>query len=52
MAEKVKDPVCNMKVDESKAKCRSTYQGKNYYFCSEDCKKAFDLRPEKYVEKR
>ncbi len=45
-----KDPVCSMKVDEAKATYTSTYQGKTYYFCSADCKKAFDLKPEKYVK--
>lgn len=43
-----KDPVCDMKVDESEAKHISIYQGKTYYFCSTDCKKAFELAPEKY----
>jgi YHS domain-containing protein len=46
-----KDPVCNMNVDEAKAKYTSTYQGKTYYFCSADCKKAFEQHPEKYVKK-
>ncbi|MEJ2690181.1 MAG: YHS domain-containing protein [Deltaproteobacteria bacterium] len=46
-----KDPICNMKVDETKAKYTSTYQGKTYYFCSADCKKAFDLNPALYAEK-
>lgn len=46
-----KDPVCSMKVDETKAKYTTTYQGKTYYFCSEDCKKAFELAPEKYARK-
>lgn len=44
------DPICNMKVNESKAKHFFTYEGKNYYFCSADCKKAFGLAPEKYVK--
>ena len=44
------DPICNMKVDETKAKYTSTYKGQTYYFCSEDCKKAFDLNPEKYAK--
>jgi YHS domain-containing protein len=46
-----KDPVCSMNVDEAKVKFTSTYQGKTYYFCSADCKKVFDLHPEKYVTK-
>jgi len=45
-----KDPVCNMKVDESKTKSISTCKGKTYYFCSVDCKKALDLNPAKYAK--
>jgi YHS domain-containing protein len=29
---------------------RSTYQDQVYYFCSEDCKKAFDKAPQKYLK--
>ena len=45
-----KDPVCDMKVDESRTKYVSAYKGKKYYFCCAACKKAFDLAPEKYVK--
>ena len=45
-----RDPVCGMKVDEAQCPYVSTYQGKQYRFCSLDCKKAFDLVPEKYME--
>lgn len=45
-----KDPVCSMNVDEKKARYTSTYKDKTYYFCSADCRKAFDLAPEKYLE--
>lgn len=43
------DPVCKMKVDESKPAATSEYQGKTYYFCAVGCKKAFDKNPEKYL---
>ncbi len=43
------DPVCKMDVDEKKAKYKSEYNGKTYYFCAPGCKKAFDREPEKYV---
>lgn len=46
-----RDPVCNMEVT-NKSKFKSTYKGKEYHFCSEDCKNAFDIAPEKYVEER
>jgi len=43
------DPVCKMKVDEKKAKFKSEYQGKTYYFCSAQCKTDFDKNPKKYA---
>ena len=43
------DPVCKMKVEESKAAATSEYKGKKYYFCAAGCKKAFDQNPEKYI---
>ncbi|MGB9760632.1 MAG: YHS domain-containing protein [Thermoproteota archaeon] len=29
-----------MEVDESKTQWKTTYEGKTYYFCSEDCLKS------------
>ncbi len=43
------DPVCKMKVDESKPAATSEYQGKKYYFCAIGCKKSFDKNPDKYL---
>jgi membrane fusion protein, copper/silver efflux system len=48
---KTKDPVCGMNLDESKAKSaglKSDYQGKTYYFCSDECQKKFDKMPTHY----
>lgn len=44
-----KDIVCCMDVEEKTAKYQAMYQGKNYYFCSEACKKAFEDEPELYI---
>jgi Cu+-exporting ATPase len=44
------DPVCGMKVDESTASATTQFAGKKYSFCSEDCRKKFEERPEQYVE--
>jgi Cu(I)/Ag(I) efflux system membrane fusion protein len=47
----VKDPVCGMNLDEGKAKSaglKSDYQGKAYYFCSDECQKKFDATPARY----
>lgn len=48
----VKDPVCDMQIDEKKASAVSKHKGKAYYFCSPGCKKAFDDNPEKYLAPR
>ena len=39
-----KDPVCGMQVDENKAAATSSYQGKKYSFCGQECKNKFDQR--------
>lgn len=46
-----KDPVCNMEVDEMSAKHMAESEGKDYYFCSEDCKNKFKRNPEKFIKK-
>jgi YHS domain-containing protein len=48
----VVDPVCKMKIDESKAAGKSDYKGQTYYFCALSCKQKFDKEPEKYLAKR
>lgn len=45
----MRDPVCNMEIDEQSATGRSEHEGHNYYFCSESCKNEFDQHPEQYV---
>jgi len=44
-----KDPVCSMMVDEKKAKFKSDYNGKTFYFCAASCKTTFDKNPAKYA---
>lgn len=46
---KTKDPVCGMMVDQKTATFRSVYQEKDYYFCSEHCKKQFDENPTQFI---
>jgi Cu+-exporting ATPase len=45
----VKDPVCKMDVDETKAKYQTPYKGQTYYFCSDSCKTRFEKAPEEFV---
>jgi Cu+-exporting ATPase len=44
------DPVCGMKVDPGNSQYESQYAGKNYSFCSLECKKKFDQKPEQYAK--
>ena len=45
----VKDPVCGMMVDPHTATGRSTFQGKEYVFCSASCRQKFEAHPQQYV---
>lgn len=49
MAEQVKDPVCGMAIDKSKAKAQAQHKGKTYYFCAEGCKRKFEKDPASYA---
>ena len=44
-----RDPVCGMDVDPKTAAGKSEYEGKTYYFCSQQCKQQFDQDPARYV---
>jgi len=44
-----KDPVCGVQVDASSNPPRTTYQGTQYNFCSQDCKQKFDKSPQQYA---
>jgi len=48
-----KDPVCGADVSINKAEKtgrKSTYQGKTYYFSSDECKERFERNPERFAE--
>ncbi len=38
------------KLKKSEAKFSAEHEGKTYYFCSEECKAAFEKDPEKFIE--
>jgi xanthine dehydrogenase accessory factor len=44
-----KDPVCGMRVNPSKARHKSEYEGTAFYFCCAGCKQAFDREPQRYL---
>jgi len=43
------DPVCGMSVDPETTNIKAFIDGKNYWFCAEGCRKAFEKNPEKYM---
>jgi len=43
------DPVCGMSVNPGMTKIIATIEGRQYYFCAEGCRKAFEENPEKYT---
>jgi xanthine dehydrogenase accessory factor len=45
----VKDPICGMMVDKSKAAYKSEYQRNWFYFCSAGCKQKFDKEPARHA---
>lgn len=44
----VKDVVCGMMIDPSKAAAKRTWDGKDFYFCGKGCAAAFDANPEEF----
>lgn len=45
----VVDPVCGMQVNPTDAAYTSHYAGKDYYFCSAQCKHQFEKDPQRYL---
>jgi len=44
-----RDPICGMSVDTSKAKYKTEYQGKWFYFCCGGCLQKFSANPQAYA---
>jgi len=45
----VKDPVCGMTVDPSRAAASTEYGGRTYYFCCRQCLERFHQDPNRYL---
>ncbi len=45
----VRDPVCGMEKPREEFKLSYIYQGKTYFFCSEECKHMFEASPRGYA---
>jgi xanthine dehydrogenase accessory factor len=43
------DPVCGMIVEIATARHRSTYEGREFYFCCPACKRLFERNPQEYL---
>lgn len=43
------DPVCSMLVEIDKARHRSNYAGRDFYFCCPACKRLFERNPQEYL---
>jgi YHS domain-containing protein len=48
-APKVIDPVCGMAVVAGQTDIITIVKGQTYYFCAEDCRKAFEKNPQKFL---
>ncbi len=44
-----KDPVCGMRVSPKAAVAATEYLRKQYYFCCDHCREAFEADPERYL---
>jgi P-type Cu+ transporter len=44
------DPVCGETIDEKETSFHTQFAGRKYAFCSDECRKEFEERPEEYVE--
>ncbi len=45
----VTDPVCGMTVDPNETDIKATFDGENYFFCAEGCRKSFVENPQKFL---
>lgn len=43
------DPICGMTVEIARAKYKSEFAGRSYYFCCGGCKQTFDKNPQQYM---
>jgi len=50
VSEMEKDPVCGMDVDPATSEHPIQYQARIYYFCSPECRRAFEADPTEYVD--
>jgi YHS domain-containing protein len=44
------DPVCGMLIDETNPELQTMFAGRKYFFCSDECRREFQDKPEDFVE--
>lgn len=49
-ATRMKDVVCGMEMDIDQVDSKSEFEGRQYYFCSDECRRKFENNPAQYVE--
>jgi YHS domain-containing protein len=48
----VTDLVCRREVNPGQTRLLAIYRGHTYWFCSKDCRTAFEMNPGKYLDAR
>jgi Cu+-exporting ATPase len=49
LREQLIDPVCGMRMNPEESPAVTSYDGRSYYFCSDEHKAIFEADPEKYA---
>jgi YHS domain-containing protein len=44
------DPVCGMSINTDTAASTHRFEGETFYFCSDDCKRKFEMQPDEYAK--
>lgn len=47
--DRVTDPVCRMRIKAEKAANTLVHEGRKYFFCTEACRRQFELEPDRYA---
>lgn len=47
--DRVTDPVCGMQIKPEKAANTVVHEERTYFFCTEGCRRQFELEPDRYV---
>jgi YHS domain-containing protein len=45
-----RDPVCGKTIKLAESICSCSYEGREYHFCSSDCRSVFEKKPDKYLK--